>query len=132
MQALKSEPLLRMKATGELFIVKTTLLQCGCPAPHCPDAGCRHMQIPNQCLLWWMETGWKLMGWHQSTANIDSGVVKEKISQFRRIFRQRNKSFSEGSSQDDTFVPPIASTSVQKRNERQEGSNRPAANVSLL
>ena len=100
MQALKSEPLLGMKATGELFIVKTTLLQCGCPAPHCPEAGYRHMQIPNHCLLWWMETGWKLMGWHCSTVNLDSGAIQEKIRQFRKNFKRRKNCTSEGSLQE--------------------------------
>ena len=33
---------------------------------------------------------------------------------------------------DDTFVPPIASTPVQRSNERQEGQNKPATNVSIL
>ena len=93
-----------MKATGELFVVKTTLLQNGCPAPQCPEAGWRHVnvQIPYQCMLWWKETGWKLMGWHGLTANVDSWAIKEKISQFRRNFRRRNKSTSEGSLQDDS------------------------------
>ena len=101
MEALKGEPLLRMKATGELFIVKTTLLQCGCPAPQCPEAGWLHMHIPNQCMIWWREIGWRLMGWHGSAANVDSGTVKEKISQFRRNFRRKNKSTSEGTLQYD-------------------------------
>ena len=102
-EALKREPLLQMKATGELFIVKTTLLQNGCPAPHCPcpEEGWRHAQIPNQCMLWWREAGWRLMGWHGSGANADSGAIKEKISRFRRNFKQRNKSTSEGSLQEE-------------------------------
>ena len=89
-----------MTATGELFIVKTTLLQVGCPAPHCPDGGFRHVLIPNQCMLWWRETGWRLMGWHGSTENVDNGIIKEKIRQFKKNFRRRNKSSSEGSMQD--------------------------------
>ena len=89
-----------MKATGELFIVKTTLLQNGCPAPHCPEAEWRHVEIPNQCIKWWRETGWKLMGSHGSSANVDGGSIKEKIKQFRKDFRRRNKSTSEGSLQD--------------------------------
>ena len=32
---------------------------------------------------------------------------------------------------DDTFVPPIASTPVQRRNEKQERRDKPAANVSI-
>ena len=39
-ETLKMEPLLEMKATGEVFIVKTTLMQNGCPAAQCPEAGC--------------------------------------------------------------------------------------------
>ena len=41
-----------------------------------------------------------LMGWHGSTANVDSGTLKEKIRQFRKNFKRRNKSSSEGSMQD--------------------------------
>ena len=99
-EALRREPLLQMRATGELFIVKTTLLQCGCPAPHCPEAGWQHMQIPNQCIQWWRETGWRLMGWHGSTENVESGAIKEKIRTFRRNFRHRNRSTLAGISQD--------------------------------
>ena len=88
-----------MKATGELFIVKTTMLQNGCPAPHCPEAEWRHEEIPNQCILWWRETGWRLMGWHGSSSNVDSVAIKEKISQFRRNFKQRNKNNSKSSLQ---------------------------------
>ena len=32
---------------------------------------------------------------------------------------------------DDIFVPPIASTPVQRRNERQDRRHKPAANVSI-
>ena len=93
-----------MKATGELFIVKATLMQNGCPAPNCPEAGWRHVnvQLPDQCILWWKETGWRLMGWHGSTGNVDSGTIKEKISQFRRNFRRRNKSTPGNSSQNNS------------------------------
>ena len=103
MEALRREPKLRMKAAGELFIVKTTLLQAGCPAPHCPEAGFGHFDVefPNQCLSWWRETGWRLMGWHGSTANVDSKAIKEKIRKFRKNFRQRNKDITEGRLQDD-------------------------------
>ena len=99
METLKSEPLLEMKATGELFIVKTTLLQCGCPAPNCPEAGWLHVEIPNQCMLWWRETGWTLMGWAGSITNADSRTVKEKIRRFRKNFRHRNKNVSQSMSQ---------------------------------
>ena len=103
MESLRREPKLRMKAAGELFIVKTTLLQAGCPAPHCPEAGFGHFDVefPNQCLSWWRETGWRLMGWHGSTANVDSKAIKEKIRKFRKNFRQRNKDITEGRLQDD-------------------------------
>ena len=40
------------------------------------------------------------MGWHGSTENVESGVIKEKIRQFRKNFRRRNKSTSEGCSRD--------------------------------
>ena len=119
MQALKGEPLLRMKATGELFIVKTTLLQCGCPAPNCPEAGWLHRQIPNQCMIWWRETGWRLMGWHGLTANVDSGAIKEKISQFRRNFRRRNNNISEGRSQD-----VFSQQSEHAKSETSDGINK--------
>ena len=41
------------------------------------------------------------MGWHQSSANVDSGAIKEKIRKFRRNFKHRNKSTFEGTLPDD-------------------------------
>ena len=119
MQVLKTEPLLRMKATGELFIVKTTLLQMGCPAPHCSEEGWRHSEIPNQCILWWKESGWRLMGWHGSTENVDSKDIKEKIKKFKKNFMHRNKNTSEGRSQD-----VFSQQSEHSKSETSDGTNK--------
>ena len=106
--------MLRMKASPELFIVKTTLLQNGCPAPHCPDAEWRHEELPRQCILWWRETGWRLMGWHGSPANVDSGAIKERIREFRKKFKQRNRNSRSTAEVADISSPPLASTPKQQ------------------
>ena len=64
-QQLQGDHMLQMKATGEIFIIKATLILKGCPARDCP--GGDHEQIPNQCLLWWRETGWNLLKWKDSS-----------------------------------------------------------------
>ena len=85
-----------MKAADEVFIVKTTLLEAGCPAPHCPcpEVGWRHLdgvttESPTQCLLWWREIGWKLMGWGEPSPNVESEAIKKKIREFRKPFLQQ-------------------------------------------
>ena len=88
-QQLQGDHLLQMKATGEIFIIKATLLLKGCPARGCP--GGDHEQIPTQCLSWWRETGWKLLKWKGSGQNAESQVIKEKINQFRWNFTKRKK-----------------------------------------
>ena len=93
MEALRRKPLLQMTASDELFIVEVTLLQAGCPAPNCPEAGWRHANgpFPNQCLSWWSDTGCRLVGWHRYPADVDSVTVREKIRQFRKNFLCRGE-----------------------------------------
>ena len=88
-EALRRVPLLQMKASKELFIVKTALIWGDCPARECP--GGSHQKIPNHCVSWWKETGWTLMGWKGSLVNANSALIKEKISQYRRNVRRRKK-----------------------------------------
>ena len=100
-QQLQGDHQLQMKATGEIFIIKATLLLKGCPARGCP--GGDHEQIPTQCLLWWRETGWKLLKWKGSGQNADSRVIKEKTNKFRWNFTKRRKMHtSQKGSQDTT------------------------------
>ena len=92
--ALRKEPSLKMKASEAVFIVKASLMLRGpvpmqCPAEECP--GGPHDQLPDTCILWWRESGWKLMGWTGSSANADSDAVNQKISKFCRNLRHRNK-----------------------------------------
>ena len=92
--ALRKEPLLKMKASEAVFIAKASLMLRGpipmqCPAEGCP--GGPHDQLPDACILWWRETGWKLMGWTGSSANADSESVNQKIIKFCYNLRHRNK-----------------------------------------
>ena len=99
--ALRKEPLLKMKASEAVFIVKASLMLRGPIPMQCPAEGCSggsHDQLPEACILWWRERGWKLMGWNGSSANADSEGVNHKIRQFCRNLRHRNKGKAESSS----------------------------------
>ena len=105
--SLRKEPQLKMKASELVFIVKASLMLTAadpaqCPAKECP--GGPHSALPQSCLVWWRETGWTLMGWSGSATSATSEIVHQKISQFRKNLRRRNKgtadltaSFQEGS-----------------------------------
>ena len=89
-ESLRREPLLRMKASELVFVVKASLMLTAadpmqCPAEECP--GGPHCALPPSCLLWWKETGWTLMGWSGSSTRATSEIVHHKISQFRRNLR---------------------------------------------
>ena len=93
-EALRKEPLLKMKASEAVFIVKASLMLRGPTPMQCPAEGCPggpHNQLPDACILWWRDSGWKLMGWTGSSANADSDAVNQKISKFCRNLRHRNK-----------------------------------------
>ena len=97
--ALREDPmLLQLKASGELFIVKATLILGRCPASKCP--GGPHRQIPNHCISWWRKIGWPLMGWTGSNTTADSHTIKEKIRRFRKNFRHRNMNITKRISQE--------------------------------
>ena len=114
--ALRGDPLLQIKASKELFIVKATLILGGCPARECP--GGPHQQIPNHCISWWREIGWGLMAWSGPSTNVESGTIKGKLSQFRRNFRRRNKDILQGSSQ-GLRQPSLDSSQQSDRGENQ-------------
>ena len=60
-QMLRGEPKLEMGGSDDDFIIKATLLLKGCPAPSC-NGGHHREDLPNDCLIWWRETGWNRMG----------------------------------------------------------------------
>ena len=41
--------------------------------------------------MWWSESGWTLMGWSGAGTNATSKIVHQKVSQFRKNMRKRNK-----------------------------------------
>ena len=86
-----------MGGSENQFIIKATLLFNGCPAPACPGrkGGHEREELPLHCVIWWRESGWRLMGWKGSRETADSTVVKEKIRQFKKNFTRRRKNFSE-------------------------------------
>ena len=86
-----------MGGSDNQFIVKATVLFKCCPAPACPGrkGGHQREDLPHHCVIWWRESGWRLMGWKGSRDTADSVVIKEKISQFERNFRRRNPTFLE-------------------------------------
>ena len=87
---LREEPSLRMVAPhDEVFIVKATVMLRGCPAPNCPGGG--HRQIPENCLLWWRDIGWRIMGWKGSSENAETATIKKKESIFRRNFLRKDR-----------------------------------------
>ena len=86
---LRRQPQLQMTVPkDEDFIVKATVILRGCPAPGCP--GGAHQQIPDSCLFWWREVGWKVMRWKGSGENARAADIKTKQSKFRRNFLHRN------------------------------------------
>ena len=87
---LRKEPSLQMVAPDdEVFIVKATVMLRGCPAPNCP--GGRHQQIPESCLLWWREIGWRIMGWKGPSENAETATIKKKECMFRRNFLRKDR-----------------------------------------
>ena len=89
-----------MGGSEEQFIVKATLLLKGCPAASCPGPKGGHFKedLPHQCLIWWRETGWRLMGWKGSRETARSTDIKTKIINFRKIFNLNKKRMLEQSS----------------------------------
>ena len=103
--ALRRKPILQMKASDEVFIVKAAIILTESSSPQCPALGCPggpHRKWPETCIKWWRETGWCLMGWKGEGANAEGGAVKEKISRLRRSSKHRNNESSQLRSQDAT------------------------------
>ena len=99
------------------------------------------------------------MQWEEPGEDLTSSVIKQKCKEFVRDLMQQNddgwqemsktasdnnenspeRILSKGNTEetsmvelDDVFLPPTTSTQVQTRNGRQEGGERPVANVSSL
>ena len=90
-----------MGGTDAQFIVKSTVVLNGCPAPSCAGLGGGHLRedLPEQCQKWWKGTGWKLMGWKGSRENAGSADIKKKIANFRKIFNLNRKKVLEQNNQ---------------------------------
>ena len=155
LQGIRQELSLGEEWSDEVLIVQATLVLGGCPADGC--LGGSHAEMPDRCLSWWKENGWNLMQWQGPTSDLNGAAVKEMANKFVREltqgYEEQDKNKTKDDSRkavgeriqssgnleekpmedpDDTFVPPIASTPVQRSNERQEGQNKPATNVSIL
>ena len=89
-QMLRGEPKLEMGGSNDDFILKATLLLKGCPVPSC-DGEHHREDLPNDCLLWWRETGWTRMGWKGTREAASSAIIKKKISTFCKNFHLRKK-----------------------------------------
>ena len=143
---MREELSLGTEMSDEVLIVQTTLVLRGCPAAGCP--GGSHAEMPDSCLSWWREVGWKLMQWQGLASDLDCADVREMVNKFVKEltegYEQRDHSvntsvLSRGNlgerpieDPDDTFgPPPITSTPVQGRNVRKEGRNSAATKVSF-
>ena len=154
LQGIRQELFLGEEWSDEVLIVQATLVLGGCPAAGCP--GGSHTEMPDPCLSWWKEDGWNLMHWQGPPSQLTSAAIRQRANKFVEELTQgyeeqkQNKDDNTDDSQrdferiensgtlkeqlmedpDDIFEPPIASTPVQSRNERQEGRYKPAVNVS--
>ena len=154
-QRIREELSLGPEMSDEVLIVQAALVLGGCPAADCP--GGNHTEMPDLCLSWWKEDGWSLMEWQGLPSNLNSADIRERASKFAKELTQgykeqeQNKDETVDNSREDvdarmenrgneerlmedpdyTFVPPVVSTPVQRRNERQEGCNKPAVNVRI-
>ena len=154
-QGIRDDLSIGAEMSDEVLIIQAALVLGGCPAPGCP--GGNHAELPYLCLSWWKENGWNLMKWQRPTSDFDSVAIRERAKKFvveltqgyeeQKQNTDKNKDDSksdagekiqssgnlkERSMEDpgNIFDPPIASTPVQRRIERQEGRNKPAVNVS--
>ena len=113
---LRKEPPLQMVAPNdEVFIVKATVVFRGCPAPNCPGGG--HQQIPESCLVWWREIGWKIMGWKGSSENAETATIKKKESIFRRNFLRKGRQHNENQ---HSQLIESASTNLESQRAKEE------------
>ena len=155
-QGIRDELIIGEEISDEVLIIQATLVLGGCPAAGCP--GGNHAELPFLCLSWWKESGWNLMKWQEPTFDLNSAAIRERTNQFveeltrgyegqkqnkdenqddiRRDVAggiQNSGNLEEQSMEDPDgiFEPPIASTPVQRINERQEGQIKPATDVSV-
>ena len=80
-----------MGGTDDQFILKAILILKGCPAPSC-NGGHELVDLPHNCLTWWKEIGWNMMGWKGARETASSATIKKKINSFRKNFHLRKKS----------------------------------------
>ena len=126
-QGIRDALSIREEMSDESLIVHATLVLQGCPVISC--AGGNHDQIPDMCMSWWKESGWKLMQWQDQGENLTSTVIKQKCQEFVRDLKQ--KQIDDGQQEmsnenaadsiqrqgnmaelDDVFLPPVTSTQI--------------------
>ena len=119
---LRQDPALEMGGTEDQFILKATVLLKGCPAPSCPGLNGGHSRedLPRHCLMWWRETGWRVMGWKGCRETAVSAEIKKKINNFRKNFWRRN-ALEQSSNTEDHRQEPGQFEHSQGGNE-EEGS----------
>ena len=83
----------RVDGTDEEKVVKIALILNECPAPHCQ--GGSHRRIPDQCIMWWKDAGWKTLKWKCQSNDLSQGEIKKKIQTFKRNYRQRHAFISQ-------------------------------------
>ena len=70
-----------------LFIVKAALIVGECPNPNCQRS--RHGVIPGDCVAWWKEEGWDLLGWRGEKSDADAQIISANIDQMMANKRRR-------------------------------------------
>ena len=94
LEQLRRDSEMQVSGSDEVFITKSTVFWEGCPAEDCP--GGSHRRLPSNCIDWWKERGWGLMGWKGSSDNADSKTLKAKVSMYLRNLRRREKENNQG------------------------------------
>ena len=77
LKQLRAQPDFRFKGSDKLFIAKAAIIFGECPNPHCESI--RHEVIPEECVAWWKDVGWDLLGWKGPKADADPKAISAKI-----------------------------------------------------
>ena len=87
LRQLRSRPAFNFKGSDDCFIVKLTLIIGECPNPNCTSG--RHKEIPQECVQWWKDEGWNIMGWRGSKDEADADDMKRKIKKFLKNYKTK-------------------------------------------
>ena len=122
LQSYRGYPEFQFAGDDQAFIVKACIIIKECPVPFCPQGS--HHKLPDQCLNWWKNSGWKMMSWKGIDGSSSASAIQAKIRMFRDNHLRRQNTSSQASQELNAGSSQDSDKTLAHSNRRSRGSTQ--------